>query len=249
MEEIEYPDWTIDRRCVLQKLENIAKDYIHYFTYQARYYQPMVVIWSRDELLKGLDALDLLNCEIDRLIFEQISQNYPHLSQCVHAAEFLWYAHPDISIQESDVSLDWMMFSLFGLIDDEIRERCLEIVRAAKLNQPRTLLAELQGQQYRLITDWDNEQIKLMTAVPLNVDRNPFMRETTPQNQYAPTYLELVTRASCNSLPMNWDILVDWGALGLLEELEDLSTDPSLPGAEYLKYCLEQYYFLLKLRR
>ncbi|MBD2199837.1 MULTISPECIES: hypothetical protein [Calothrix] len=249
MEEIEYPDWTIDRQCALQKLENIAKDYIHYFTYQARDYQPMVVIWSRDELLKGLDALHLLNCEIDQLIFERISQNYPHLSQCVHAAECLWYTNPEISIQESDVSLDWMMFSLFGLIDDEIRYCCLEILRAAKLNQPRTLLAELQGQQYRLITDWDNKQIKLMTAVPLNVLRNPFMRETTPQNQYAPTYLELVTRASCDSLPMNWDILVDWGALGLLEELEDLSTDPSLPGAEYLKYCLEQYYFLLKLRR
>jgi hypothetical protein len=141
MEEIEDPGWTIDRRCVLQKLENIAKDYVNYFTYQARYYQPMVVIYSRDELLKGLDALDLLNCEIDRLIFEQISQNYPHLGQCVHAAECLWYNHPGISIQESDVSLDWMMFSLFGLIDDEIREHCLEIVRAAKLNQPRTLLA------------------------------------------------------------------------------------------------------------
>ncbi|MBD2341422.1 hypothetical protein H6G64_31220 [Calothrix sp. FACHB-156] len=244
MGEIEYPDWTIDRRCVLQKLENIAKDYIHYFTYQARDYQPMVVIWSRDELLKGLDALHLLNCEIDRLIFERISQNYPHLSQCVHAAECLWYTNPEISIQESDVSLDWMMFSLFGLIDDEIRYRCLEIVTAAKLNQPRTLLAELQGQQYSLITDWDNKQIKLMTAVPLSVDRNPFMREITPQNQYSPTYLELVTRASCDSLPMNWDILVDWGALGLLEELEALSTDISLPGAEYLKYCLKTYYSL-----
>jgi hypothetical protein len=254
MEEIEYPGWTIDRRCMLQKLENIAKDYVNYFTYQARDYQPMVVIWSRDELLKGLDALHLLNCEIDQLIFEQISQNYLHLSQCVHAAEYLWYTHPHISIQESDVSLDWMMFSLFGLIDDEIRDlrsaaalryRCLEIVRAAKLNQPRTLLAELQGQQYRLITDWDHEQIKLMTAVPLDFDRNPFIRETTAENKYSPTYLELVTWASCyDSLPMNWDILVDWGALGLLEELEDLSTDPSLPSAEYLKYCLEQYYLL-----
>ncbi|MBD2451915.1 hypothetical protein H6G76_33305 [Nostoc sp. FACHB-152] len=59
MEEIEYPDWTIDRQCALQKLENIAKDYIHYFTYQARDYQPMVVICSRDKLLKGLDALHL----------------------------------------------------------------------------------------------------------------------------------------------------------------------------------------------
>jgi hypothetical protein len=199
----------------------------------------MVVIWSRDELLKGLNALHLLNCEIDRLIFEQISQNYPHLSQCLHAAECLWYSHPDISIQESDVSLDWMMFSLFGLIDDEIcdlrsaaamsakhtlreRYRCLEIVKAAKLNQPRTLLATVQGQQYGLITDWDNEQIKLMTAVPLNIDRNPFMRERTPQNQYELTYLELVTMASCNSLPMNWDILLlDWGALGLLMDDEE----------------------------
>jgi|GEM_PF-1613731 len=204
----------------------------------------MVVIWSRDELLKGLDALHLLNCEIDRLIFEQISQNYPHLSQCVHAAECLWSAHPDISIQESDVSLDWMMFSLFGLIDDEIRDRCLEIVRAAKLNQPRALLATVKGQQYGLITNWDNEQIKLMTAVLLNMDRNPFMRERTSRNAYEITYLELVTMAFCNSLPMNWDILVDWGALGLLEELEDLSTDPLLPGAEDLKYCLEQYCLL-----
>ncbi|BAZ02707.1 hypothetical protein NIES37_67200 [Tolypothrix tenuis PCC 7101] len=50
MEEIEYPDWTIERRCILQELEKTAKDYIHYFTYQARDYQPMVVIWSRDEL-------------------------------------------------------------------------------------------------------------------------------------------------------------------------------------------------------
>ncbi|MBD2206989.1 hypothetical protein H6G33_31445 [Calothrix sp. FACHB-1219] len=175
MGEIEYPDWTIDRRCVLQKLENIAKDYIHYFTYQARDYQPMVVIWSRDELLKGLDALHLLNCEIDRLIFERISQNYPHLSQCVHAAECLWYTNPEILIQDSDVSLDWMVFSLFGLIDDEIRDtpkeslrdRALAVFRTAQLEQPETLRMEIHGNQYQLVTGWEGGRIKLLNSIEL----------------------------------------------------------------------------------
>jgi hypothetical protein len=154
---------------VLRKLETIAADYMQFFANQGCLYQPSLVESYRTKLLQELDAVGLLNCEIPESIYHQLMDTYPHLKRCVDEAEFLWIVG-DMPIQEFDLSLDWMIFDPLypdGMDYAEFRDRALAALRTAQLKQPDTLLLEIYGKQYQLVTGWEEGRIKLLNSIEL----------------------------------------------------------------------------------
>jgi hypothetical protein len=142
---------------------------MQFFANQGHLYQPSLVEPYRTKLLEELDAVGLLNCEIPDSVYYQLGCTYPHLRRCIDEAEFLWIVG-DMPIQEFDVSLDWMIFDPLypkGIDYVEFRDRALAAFRTAQLEQPDTLLLEINGNQYQLVTGWEGGRIKLLNSIKL----------------------------------------------------------------------------------
>lgn len=233
---------------ILRRLEDVAVRYVQLFENNGCEYSPGNAEFWRREVFKELESQKLVDCDILPVVFQQLKK-YPALSRCVNTAEYLRgyldLAEKGQKVRDCPVSLDWMMFDPYipeGIETWDALHHALDCVAAAKLESPRTLATEIGGQRYRLLTGWDNGQVKLLHAIA------PEPQNVSFKDVYRPTYLELLEWAALDrngSPAMEWDLVVNWE--DYFDFLPDFAVDSTLPGADYFLHCI--YCYLAGLRR
>lgn len=226
---------------VLNALEADAQRYVELFENDGQLFTPGEAQFWRENILGKLETHNLINQEIPKIVAEQL-RKYSNLNRVVLAAEYfamyMDFTVMGAKIQDCALALDWFMFdpeypSDFQMDFWEFLQHCLGVFEAAKLEYPYTLQTTINGQQYRLITGWDNGRIKILNVL------EPKETVIYFQDPYKPSYLEIANYFSYlgrGEPAMNWDLVVQWE--GMFDELTDFAADPNLPDADYLLHCL-----------